>query len=170
MTPSPRSGAQHPCQIFSIPDIVERQGIFERLWQLRNRIKRILKRRYYFLRKLLFQWKSDRSIEARGPAAPPLQAGDTVRVKSQQEIMQTLNNWHQLGGCSFMQEMWPYCGTRQNVLKRVDKFLDERDYRVKKCRGIVILEGVICQGTRDFGACDRSCFFFWREEWLERVE
>jgi hypothetical protein len=41
---------------------------------------------------------------------------------------------------------------------------------MKQCKGIVILENVFCQGTKDFGACDRTCFFFWREEWLEKIE
>jgi hypothetical protein len=27
-----------------------------------------------------------------------------------------------------MEEMWPFCGTTQKVFKRVEKFLDERDY------------------------------------------
>jgi hypothetical protein len=44
--------------------------------------------------------------------------------------------------------------------KRARKFLDERDYKVKECCGIVILEGITCEGTKDFGDCDRSCFFF----------
>jgi hypothetical protein len=35
---------------------------------------------------------------------------------------------------------------------------------------VAILDGVICNGTEDFGPCDRSCFFFWREEWLEKVD
>lgn len=68
-----------------------------------------------------------------------------------------------------MEEMEPYCNTKQRVFKRVNQFLDERDYRLKKCQGILLLEGILCQGTRDFGPCDRFCFFFWREEWLERV-
>jgi hypothetical protein len=69
-----------------------------------------------------------------------------------------------------MEEMWEYCGTTHKVLKRVEKFLDERDYLIKKCNGMVILEGVYCQGTVDFGECDRTCFIFWREEWLEKVD
>jgi hypothetical protein len=52
----------------------------------------------------------------------------------------------------------------------VEKFLDERDYLMKKCKGMVTLDGVLCEGTIDFGACDRGCFFFWREEWLEKLE
>jgi hypothetical protein len=51
----------------------------------------------------------------------------------------------------------------------VERFVDERDYRVKKASGVVLLEGSLCQGTELYGPCDRSCFFFWREEWLEKV-
>jgi hypothetical protein len=111
------------------------------------------------------------------PTAPPealaptnLQAGDVVRVRTKEEIEATLNHWHQLKGCRFMPEMEPYCGTTQRVFKRVERFVDERDLRVKRARGIVFLEGVFCTGTADFGPCDRSCFLFWREEWLEKIE
>jgi hypothetical protein len=97
-------------------------------------------------------------------------AGDMVRVRSKEEIQATLNRWGELKGCSFMPEMWPYCSTTQRVLKPMERFLDERDYRVKKSKGIVLLEGAICQGTTNFGRCDRSCFFFWREEWLEKLD
>jgi hypothetical protein len=99
-----------------------------------------------------------------------LKSGDKVKVRSIDEIKDTLNHWNQLKGCSFMEEMKAYCGTTQRVLKRVEKFLDERDYLVKRCNGIVILDGVFCEGTKDFGSCDRTCFFFWREEWLEKIE
>lgn len=98
-----------------------------------------------------------------------IQTGDRVRVRLQEEIESTLNNWHQLKGCTFMPEMAAYCGTKQKVLKVMRRFVDERDLRVKKSAGIVLLEGVMCQGTADFGSCDRSCFYFWREEWLEKI-
>ncbi len=104
------------------------------------------------------------------PAAEGLQPGDWVRIKSREEIEVTLNRWNQVKGCSLMEEMWPYCGTTRRVMKRVERFLDERTYKMRKARGIVLLEGVICQGTTDFGHCDRSCFFFWREEWLEKID
>jgi hypothetical protein len=99
-----------------------------------------------------------------------IQTGDRVRVRAQEQIEATLNNWHQLKGCTFMPEMAAYCGTEQRVLKAMRRFVDERDLRVKKSSGIVLLEGVMCQGTADFGSCDRSCFYFWREEWLEKLE
>jgi hypothetical protein len=35
-------------------------------------------------------------------------------------------------------------------------------------KNTVLLDGAICDGWG--GKCDRSCFFFWREAWLRRVE
>jgi hypothetical protein len=100
----------------------------------------------------------------------PLEAGDSVKVRPLKEIAPTLNHWGQLRGCTFMPEMAVYCGTTQRVLKPMNRFVDERDLRVKRSKGIILLEGVMCQGTAAFGSCDRSCFVFWREEWLEKTE
>jgi len=103
-------------------------------------------------------------------ASARLNAGDWVRVRSREEIEATLNHWGQLKGCSFMPEMAQYCGTTQRVLKRMERFVDERDLRAKKVRGIALLEGLRCEGTAEFGRCDRARLYFWREEWLERTE
>lgn len=110
------------------------------------------------------------SVSPGNVASAPLQAGDWVRVRPLKEIEATLNQWRQLKGCTFMPEMAEYCGTTQRVLKPMKRFVDERDLRVKKSNGIILLEGVMCRGTAEFGSCDRSCFVFWREEWLERVD
>lgn len=99
-----------------------------------------------------------------------LKAGDWVRVLSREEIEATLNHWGQVKGCAFMPEMGKYCRTIQRVLKPMNRFVDERDLRVKKSSGIILLEGVMCEGTAEFGSCDRSCFVFWREEWLEKID
>jgi hypothetical protein len=99
-----------------------------------------------------------------------LKAGDRVWVRSREEIEATLDSRNELKGCVFMSEMWRYCGTEQCVLKPMDQFLDERTYRVRKTRGIVLLEGAVCQGTEYPKGCDRSCFFFWRKEWLAKIE
>ena len=116
---------------------------------------------------------SGRSTRLAAPAAATtavrLQAGDWVRVRSTIEINATLNHWRQLKGCTFMSEMAQYCDTNQRVAKRLERFVDERDLRVKKVQGVVLLEGVQCQGTADFGRCDRFCYLFWREEWLEKI-
>jgi hypothetical protein len=110
-----------------------------------------------------------RSKTAPEPAATRqavgLQAGDLVRVRSEEEVRRTLSAWNELRGCAFLEGMWQYCGTTQRVLKLVERFVDERD-----AKGIVLLDGLMCQGTPYYGRCDRSCFYFWREEWLEKVE
>jgi hypothetical protein len=97
-----------------------------------------------------------------------LQAGEWVRVRPEEQIRSTLDEAGKLKGCSFLNVMLPYCGTRQKVFKPVTRFVDERNYKIKTPHGIVLLEGVMCTGTEFYGKCDRSCLFFWREEWLER--
>jgi hypothetical protein len=96
--------------------------------------------------------------------------GDIVRVLPIGDIRATLDSHGWLRGCAFMPEMEQYCGTVQHVFKPVERFLDERDYTVRKTKGIVILENNFCQGVAGAGRCDRSCFYFWRVEWLERLE
>jgi hypothetical protein len=41
-----------------------------------------------------------------------------------------------------------------------------------KARNIVLLERVYCDGsgTLETQGCDRMCFYFWRTEWLEKIE
>jgi hypothetical protein len=114
--------------------------------------------------------KNDSQAPPVAEQAAHFKKGDLVRVRSREEIEATLNIWKEHKNCGFLPEMWSYCGTVQRVLKPVERFVDERDYTVKKTRGLVLLDGVICEGTAVFGRCDRSCFFFWREEWLEKIE
>lgn len=96
--------------------------------------------------------------------------GDYVYIRSEEEIRATLNTWGELKGCSFMPEMNQYCGTRQQVLRRVSQFIDERDYRLKRVSKLYILDGLSCQGNSALGRCDRGCYLFWREEWLRKAE
>ncbi len=96
--------------------------------------------------------------------------GDLVRVKPDELIKATLNTWGEYKYCRFMEGMWQYCGSEQRVFKCVERFVDERDYQIKKASGVVLLENLYCPGTDDYGRCDRSCFYFWRVEWLEKVE
>ncbi len=95
--------------------------------------------------------------------------GDKVLVRPKDQIQATLDGRNELKGCSFLAEMGQYCGTIQRVLKPVRRFVDERESRVKSMNGVYLLEGVMCQGFELYGKCDRSCFYYWREEWLEKV-
>lgn len=97
------------------------------------------------------------------------QPGDIVRVRTREEIEPMLDADRKFHGCTFLDCMWAYCGTTQKVFKPLHRFLDERDFVFKKAKGVVILEGVFCDGVLVFGQCECSCFLFWREEWLEKL-
>lgn len=97
------------------------------------------------------------------------QPGDRVKVRSKDEITATLDHWGELKHCRFMDSMWQYCGSTQTVFKSVERFIDERDYQLKKVSGVVLLENSTCSGSLDYGRCDRSCYYFWRVEWLEKL-
>ena len=160
------------CQLYCLEPMFKPTGKPERMWQFRHRFKRIVKRRMSYLYHFLSERFGKRRTvtPSSSAAAPNFQPGDAVRIKSEEEIEATLDRWNCLKGCAFMEEMWPYCGTKQHVFKRVRRFLDERDYLTRRSNGIVLLDRVTCEGTKDFGPCDRACFFFWREEWLEKID
>jgi len=97
---------------------------------------------------------------------------DRVRVKSAEEIEQTLDVRRRLHGCPFAEPMFRYCGQEFVVAKRIERFFDEARGKLVRCNNIVILDGVFCDGSGypQSRGCDRTCYFFWRVEWLEKVE
>lgn len=96
--------------------------------------------------------------------------GEWVEVLSEKEIFDTLDSQGKLKGLRFPPEMGKFCGKRFKVYKRLDKILLETTGELRKIRTpTVILEGVFCDGSAH-GGCDRSCFCFWREAWLKRVD
>lgn len=98
-----------------------------------------------------------------------LQPGEWVRVKTKQEILATLDKRGRNRGLSFDIEMIPYCGRVFQVLRRVDRLIDEASGRMIEPVGVsIILENVVCL-ARYHRLCPRSIFPYWREIWLERV-
>ena len=131
-------------------------------------VKKWLKQAYYASIRL--RGAPAQQVTARSfVPAVAFEQGDWVRVRSREEILSTLDPFKELKGCAFLPEMYRYCGTQQRVLRSMRYFMDERDYRLKKVRGVILLENVICHGAATFGECDRCCFLFWREEWLEKT-
>jgi hypothetical protein len=98
-----------------------------------------------------------------------LSPGEWVQVKSPREIFATLDQHGKLKGLSFNREMAKFCGKRFKVYKRLEKMILESTGELRKIRTpTVMLEGVFCDGEAHDN-CDRSCFCFWREAWLRRV-
>lgn len=97
-----------------------------------------------------------------------LKPGELVEVKSEREILATLDADGKNRGLLWMRGMRSYCGKRYRVFKRVETILLESNGKLRKMRDTVLLEGVMCDGS-EFYECDRSCFHYWREVWLRRT-
>jgi hypothetical protein len=176
---------QSKCQVHRLEQSIRRGGNAETVkLPLRHRLRLVLRRSFTPATKRRIKGYIDHlvvffsSLTENREASPATLAdvtpirfnsGDRVLIKPKDQIQSMLNSWNELKGCSFLPEMWPYCGTVQKVLKPVKRFVDERDCRVKKVKGVYLLEGVNCQGFELYGECDRACFYFWREEWLEKI-
>lgn len=159
------------CQIPSLPRMAE-GSIASDPQPFVRRLKRTLAApwNYYVKRGLKYLYHATHTQKGTAMSnVLDFHVGDIVKVRSWEEIQATLDPFKELKGCAFLAEMQQYCGTTQHVLQVMERFLDERDYKVKKVRGIILLENVICHGTPVFGRCDRCCHLFWRAEWLEKA-
>jgi hypothetical protein len=101
-----------------------------------------------------------------------LRSGERVRVKSQDEILRTVNSRNRNRGLSFDEEMVEFCGGTFSVLKRVERVINEGSGEMMEFKGdCIILDGVTCNSRfkdkRLF--CPRSIYPYWRELWLSRV-
>jgi hypothetical protein len=147
-------------------------------WYLRRRAKGARLRLGEWGRKLIDFFRRSSPGKPEAPAyqlANPvveLSTGDRVRVRPLPEIQNTLDANGYCRGCGFLAPMAKDCGQEMRVARRVDQFFDEARWRMLKCRGIVLLDGALCDGSGhpDTHACDRLCFYFWRTDWLERAE
>jgi hypothetical protein len=101
--------------------------------------------------------------------SPSLRSGHWIEVRSLQEILDTLDTHGTLEGVPFMPEMIPYCGKRFEVWKRADKTCDEAAHTIRRLKRTVHLKELRCDGMAH-GGCDAGCLFFWREEWLKKVD
>jgi hypothetical protein len=102
-----------------------------------------------------------------------LQPGESVHVKTREEIAETLNEQGFNRGLWFDEEMLPYCGGTYRVRQRINRFVDEHTGRMieLKAGDCVTLDGVVCSGehspVRWF--CPRASYPYWRESWLHRA-
>ena len=101
------------------------------------------------------------------PSVLKLKPGELVKIRSEKEILATLDSKGKYKRLSFMPEMLKFCGKKFRVLKRIDNYIVE-GLGMRKLKNTVILDGVFCDGSWH-GKCDRTCFCLWREKWLKRV-
>lgn len=111
-----------------------------------------------------------------GMRIPPLglQPGEWVRVKTALEIRATLDDEGRYDRLGYMDNVMDrFCGSTLRVRSRVERFFDERNWKMMRLRDVVLLDGAYCRPGPDdpvsWAGCQRSCFLFWKEAWLQRV-
>jgi hypothetical protein len=98
-----------------------------------------------------------------------LKAGEWVEVRTQAEILATLDQRGRLENLAFMPEMLQYCGRRYRVFKRADKTCEyTQGWSIRRMENSVHLEGLRCDGAGHDG-CQAGCLIFWKEAWLKRA-
>ncbi|GAB2938843.1 hypothetical protein ACFMQL_15985 [Nonomuraea fastidiosa] len=95
--------------------------------------------------------------------------GDLVEVRSEAEILATLDERGELDGLPFMPEMLAYCGKRLTVHKVAHKLCDTQTRTgLRKMDSAVHLTGARCDGSAH-GGCQTACSLYWKEAWLKPV-
>lgn len=97
-----------------------------------------------------------------------MRVGDWVQVRSEAEILQTLDEEGRLDGMPFMPEMFRFCGQRLQIYKRAHKTCDGIRRELRRLEKTVHLD-TRCSGEAH-GGCQAACLLFWREEWLRPVD
>jgi hypothetical protein len=99
-----------------------------------------------------------------------LQPGEWVRVKTKEQILQTLDWRNRNRGLWFDREMLRYCGARFCVLRRVDRLIEEKSGKLVRLKTpSVFLDGVTARGDLHRFS-PQNDYILWREIWLERVD
>jgi hypothetical protein len=102
--------------------------------------------------------------------AAPLRPGEMIKVRSEAEILATLDADGRLDGLPFMPEMLAHCGQTFRVFKRADKTCDTVGTTgMRRLHDTVHLDMVRCDGSAH-GGCQAECLTYWKEAWLERVD
>jgi hypothetical protein len=99
-----------------------------------------------------------------------LQPGKWVQVKSRNEILMTLGERQRYKGLGFSGGMLKHCGKRFQVLGHITNLVDEKTGRqIKNIKDTVVLKDCLCTGI-SFRGCPRGCYWFWKVDWLKRVD
>ena len=98
-----------------------------------------------------------------------LRSGDWVEVKSEAEILATLDQDGKLESLPFMPEMLKYCGARFRVSNRADRTCDTIQMGRRQMQDAVHLADLRCDGDAH-GGCQANCLLFWKEAWLRRAD
>ena len=116
---------------------------------------------------------ADTAVQIRAATAGrtlDLRVGDLVEVRSEDEILATLDERGELDSLPFMPEMLQYCGRQFTVYKVANKLCDTMTRSgMRRMRDAVHLADVRCDGEAH-GGCQTACLIYWKDAWLRRVD
>ena len=164
------------CQLQTLYDSTEDLDCADKLRRIYLRLKPAGRRRIAKARKMLFPIRQERLNESKSNViatnTTALQEGDLVEVLPFDDILKTLDENMCFGKTLFLEGMKQYCGKRFRVIKKLKTMIDEQSWRMVRLKDSVILENAICaaKGQYDKEGCDRCCFYFWKEQWLRKVD
>lgn len=130
------------------------------LKSLRSRVGLRTRLRKYFSRK--HQQTKRLGVPSR------FSAGTWVRVLDEARIREKLDDNNKLRGLLFAEQQWPYCGTTHQVLKPVQRMMDDTS-TMRPISRTVLIDTVPCGGKTGQQGCGRECPMMYRDEWLEEV-
>lgn len=174
-----KSDLGYICQYTTMKDIGRELNRIERFYQMLLRVYPAFQRRIRTWRDKFFQ-KADSRLNRENLANDNLpehsagngfKIGDMVKVLAYSQISSTLDDRGSFKGLLFQEPMTKYCNNTYKVLKIPQYVLDEGGRKINKCKDVVILRGLYCDGkgmTKHEG-CDMCCLHYWKTDWLRKI-
>ena len=98
-----------------------------------------------------------------------LRPGELVEVRSEGEILRTLDSSGMLESLPFMPEMLGSAESGSGSSNRADKACDTIEWKtIRRMHNAVHLAELRCDGAAHRG-CQAGCLMYWKEAWLKRV-
>jgi hypothetical protein len=92
-----------------------------------------------------------------------------VQIRSETEILATLDADGKIDGLPFMPEQVKYCRRKFRIYRRADRVYLDQHHFVVRLKNTVLLDDLRCDGFAH-GGCQMKCLMFWKEAWLTPVE
>ena len=167
------------CQYTTMTDIGRELNRIEKFYQFLLRVYPAIQRRIRRWRDK-FPQKSDRrsnreiikdEYQPEDSSGDRLEIGDIVKVLSYSQIRSTLDDRGVFKNLSFQEPMEKYCNNTYEVLKIPQYVLNNGGRKINKCKDLVILRGLYCNGKGmiTHEGCDMCCLHYWKTDWLRKI-
>ena len=167
------------CQYTTMTDIGRELNRIDKFYQILLRVYPAIKRhirqwRYKFSQKSDGRSNMEEIINEYQPedsSGKRLEIGDRVRILSYSQIKSTLNDSGCFKRLKFQEPMEKYCNNTYEVLKIPQYVLNNGGRKINKCKDVVILRGLYCdgKGVMTHEGCDMCCLHYWKTDWLKKM-